>query len=281
MQNNPKICSLCSHPAEYQFSHAVLGKYYINYYKCSHCDLMQTETPYWLEEAYQSPIASIDTGIMTRNHLYQKITAILAYYLTPATGKYLDYGGGYGIFTRLMRDIGFDYYWRDPYSPNLIAKGFEDDPAGQYDMITAFEVAEHIERPLDLFQTIYQRLKPKGCLLFSTNLYPPNVTQDWFYFVFSTGQHVSFYSQKTLAYIAEQLHLNLYTDEASIHLLSARPFSQWRFQMMLRWHSSLYRYVIHKKKCDSKTWNDFLMLSSKEPRVETIAPKEQSREKSQ
>ncbi len=40
---------------------------------------------------------------------------------------FLDYAGGYGVFTRLMRDIGFDFYWHDPYTQNLFANGFEKD----------------------------------------------------------------------------------------------------------------------------------------------------------
>ena len=43
----------------------------------------------------------------------------------PQTKKFLDYGGGYGILVRLMRDVGYDFYWFDKYSQNIFAKGFE------------------------------------------------------------------------------------------------------------------------------------------------------------
>ena len=38
--------------------------------------------------------------------------------------KWIDIGGGYGVLTRLMCDIGIDFYWDDPYKENLFAKSF-------------------------------------------------------------------------------------------------------------------------------------------------------------
>jgi len=53
---------------------------------------------------------------MSRNISSSKITAVILFFLFKKFGKFLDFGGGYGIFTRLMRDIGFDFYWYDPHS---------------------------------------------------------------------------------------------------------------------------------------------------------------------
>jgi hypothetical protein len=45
------------------FRHTVLRKYDVQYFQCGGCGFLQTETPYWLDEAYSSAIVTADTGI--------------------------------------------------------------------------------------------------------------------------------------------------------------------------------------------------------------------------
>ena len=90
------------------------------------CGYVQTEDPFWLEESYYSSINDSDTGMMMRNLWHMNVTTTLIYFLFNTKGQFLDYGGGYGVFVRLMRDIGFDYYWQDKYTENLFAQGFEN-----------------------------------------------------------------------------------------------------------------------------------------------------------
>ena len=56
-----------------------------------------------------------------------------------------NYAGGYGIFTRMMRDIGFDFYWLDKYADNLLTNGFEYNKKihKKIEAITSFESFEH------------------------------------------------------------------------------------------------------------------------------------------
>ncbi len=63
----------------------------------------------------------------------------------------MDYGGGYGLFVRIKRDAGFDFYLWDKFTPNLFAKGFESVLADrdQYELVVAFEVFDHFENPLE------------------------------------------------------------------------------------------------------------------------------------
>jgi hypothetical protein len=53
--------------------------------------------------------------MMMRNLWHRNVTTTLIYFLFNTKGQFLDYGVGYGVFVRLMRDIGFDYYWQDKY----------------------------------------------------------------------------------------------------------------------------------------------------------------------
>ena len=46
-----------------------------------------------------------------------------------------------------MRDKGYDFYWQDIYSKNLYATDFEYTKNTKYEMLTAYEVFEHLPDP--------------------------------------------------------------------------------------------------------------------------------------
>jgi hypothetical protein len=130
-------------------------------------------------------------------------------------------GGGFGIFTRLMRDIGFDFSWYDPFCENLFARGFEyRENAGGIEMVTAFENFEHFAEPEKDIENI---LGISRTILFSTwpASYPAPPLKDWWYYASEHGQHISFYSIRTLEYIAERFSLHYYGFR-DIHLLTSR-----------------------------------------------------------
>jgi len=103
-------CRLCNFNSSKIFSATILNKYSIEYFSCPNCQLIQTEYPYWLEEAYNNPINDNDTGLLDRNIKFaEKVKAIL-YFFYDKNARFLDYAGGYGVFTRLMRDIGFNFF---------------------------------------------------------------------------------------------------------------------------------------------------------------------------
>lgn len=60
-------CKICNNKSNYIFKAKLLNKYDVKYYHCSNCGFLQTEEPYWLEEAYNKSINISDTGIMSRN----------------------------------------------------------------------------------------------------------------------------------------------------------------------------------------------------------------------
>ena len=65
------------------------------------------------------------------------------------SGNFLDFGDGYGVFTRWMRDEGYAFFHYDQHCPNLFAPGHEADISGsvRYELATAFEVFEYIVEP--------------------------------------------------------------------------------------------------------------------------------------
>src|ERR1043166_4375917 len=142
-------CRVCGESSSAFGKAVVLRRYPVQYFRCERCGFIQTEEPYWLNEAYASPIADIDIGVVSRGFTMAKTAASVILALFDCNRQFVDYGGGYGLFVRVMRDAGFDFYNFDKYSPNLFARTFEavEKPDRPYELATAFEVFEHLPRP--------------------------------------------------------------------------------------------------------------------------------------
>ena len=227
-------CKICGNETSEIFKQTILKKYLISYFHCPVCGFLQTEHPYWLKEAYQQPINDTDTGILQRNLLFAQQTSALILKFFDKKGNFLDYAGGYGIFTRLMRDFGFNFFWHDPYAQNIFSRGFEyKNNQISFELLTTFESLEHFEEPL---KKIEEMLKLSKNILFSTVLLPTPVPDpdSWWYYAPEHGQHISFYSRQTLNYIAEKYHLTFCTNNTNLHLFSDKKIPCSHFNKTLK-----------------------------------------------
>jgi len=255
------ICKICNSNTQQVFISKILKKYDVKYFKCNNCGYLFTEDPFWLDEAYSRSINISDTGLVDRNISFSKMLAVLIYFNFDTDGKFLDYAGGYGIFTRLMRDIGFDFYWYDIYTQNLLAKGFEADANHdtKYEFVTAFEVFEHLVDPKE---DIKRMLQQSDTIVFSTELLPNQIPDpnSWWYYGFEHGQHISFYSKNTFAWLANHFGLKYYYING-IHLLTSKKinYSTMAIEKKLC-KFGLFYFV--KKMMKSKTLSDSILLRS-------------------
>ena len=221
-------CKICNSKASLAFNSKVLSKYYVKYFKCPGCGYLFTENPYWLDEAYKNPINISDTGIMARNIYFSKIVSAILYFCFDKSAKYLDYAGGYGIFTRIMRDIGFDFYWHDDFTTNLLARGFEKSES-RYELLTAFEVFEHFVNPID---EVKKMTELSDNVLFSTVTIPDEIpSKDWWYYGFEHGQHISFYSETTLKTIAKKFGMNIYPFK-NLFLMTKKKLNPFKLKLL-------------------------------------------------
>jgi hypothetical protein len=264
--NDP--CRLCGAESKYLLDQRVLGQFDVKYFRCPQCDLIQTEKPHWLEQAYSSTIAALDTGAIARNVFCTRLTVAAARLLRiKAASPCLDYGGGHGVFTRMMRDAGWSFCWSDKYGPNLYARGFEGDVKVTHRLVTAFEIFEHL---VDVRDELTQIFQPGHDFVLVGTLLHNNPDRDWWYFVPETGQHVAFYSPKTMAWIAATLGYQvMYGKAYSLFIRSGVAVSAWRRMLMrrcLNWTWIAYglgSLLLELSRGRSLTWKDHLSMKER------------------
>ena len=127
--------------------------------------------------------------------------------LTPRT-RWLDFGCGPGGLVRFVRQlgaveiVGFD--------PSQVCLDLADDPSlfvspeqlegleGQFDIITAVEVLEHLVDPLESLRLFRRLLRPGGLFLYTTGNAEKHRDRilDWRYFRPET--HISLFEPRTM-----------------------------------------------------------------------------------
>jgi len=208
----------------------VLGNYNVGYFQCGSCRCLQTERPYWLEEAYSAGnLADTDTGSVMRNLNCQAVIYVATRLLGFAgNASIVDFGGGAGLLTRLLRDQGFDARRFDAYASNTMAQGFEDEGV-RPDIICSFEVAEHLVDPARELAVLFNR--GAQLVIIGTEMFREQ-GPSWWYLSPHSGQHVFFYSEQGMAYLAKRFG---YQHEriGSSHFFLASPMG--RLQGGLLW----------------------------------------------
>jgi hypothetical protein len=200
------VCRLCGGCARRRFGLVVLSQYQVSYFHCSSCESLQTEDPYWLDEAYgagrdSAPdnLNNLDTGSAQRN--LTNLSAVFSVARSLRCNDVVDVGGGDGLLCRLLRDYGINAYVSDRYASPSYAKGFSVPNFDHPELVTAFEVLEHFSAPGREVAALFEG-SPKAVMV-STELYRGQ-DADWWYLIPETGHHVFFYSEKAFKIIAER-----------------------------------------------------------------------------
>jgi len=254
-------CRICGGATEALFQRVVLAKHRVWFHQCGSCGLTQTDEPTWLDEAYTDPIHPTDTGALARNLGARRVVATYLHLSGIRLEPCLDYAGGYGIFTRLMRDVGFEYFWMDPYATNVLARGFEWRPGPATPrVVTAFEVLEHLVRPLEEFRRIAEL--GADWVITSTELHPgARPSPDWHYLSVESGQHVAFYRRDTLERLGRETGYPHVTAGPFFQIFARKPFPAWKWQAAVG--LGAFAFPIVKKLRPSLTVSDCESIRSR------------------
>ena len=100
-----------------------------------------------------------------------------------ANSKVLDIGCGAGYFLDVLKDNSIEYkglevashfveYCRSYHNLNVDSTSLEEESDEYYDLITMFDVLEHLADPVNTFSVINKKLKPGGyCVAYTPNIF--------------------------------------------------------------------------------------------------------------
>jgi 2-polyprenyl-6-hydroxyphenyl methylase/3-demethylubiquinone-9 3-methyltransferase len=191
----------------------------VPYYRCSSCGFVFT--PYfdgWSREAFAERIynseyvlADPDFATTRPRYIAEQLGSLLA--SVPADIKILDYGGGEGRLIQELKLRGFEN--GKSFDPFFSDRGRPDGP---FELITAFEVAEHTADPILLFEDALSFLAEQGVLLFTTALQERRPDRDWWYIAPRNG-HISIHSHASLQRLAAAVGATCLSLDDNLHMV--------------------------------------------------------------
>lgn len=193
-------CRLCGGETQLIFNKQLLRKHDVSYHECSQCGSLQTQTPYWLDEAYVPANERFDTGALFRSLSNAAFLHELHVKL-GARHAVIDYGCGAGVLVRFLRDAGLPAWGCDKYADSRLCIGFKLDMVPLDAVINLSEVVEHFVEPALEFDRLFAA--NPAVMVIQTGIYTA-VGTEWPYLAPEHGQHIFFYSVKALQWIAER-----------------------------------------------------------------------------
>jgi len=223
-------CILCRIPLK-KYLHK--NGYWI--YRCPECHLGETDLKHeytkFVKEFYSQgyyegdPTRSayadyeFDKPLIVKN--MQKFLSFIRQYKTK--GRLLDVGCAFGFVVELAGRHGFDAYGFDPskfaagkagklVGVNRIQEGTIRDvvyPKASFDVITMFDVFEHLQDPLGDMRKLRSLLKPDGLIIIATgdtnSLAARIMKRRWTFFI--PPQHIFFFHRKNVTTLLQKAGL--------------------------------------------------------------------------
>ncbi|MDP2875230.1 MAG: hypothetical protein Q8O00_03540, partial [Holophaga sp.] len=230
-------CRLCDAPTIAKFSRLLLSRYTVTYFACTKCDSLQTETPHWLDEAYSPTHEPVDAGAAGRTLLnVLSLCRLLEIIGIRKEDRCVDFYGGNGLFARLMRDAGYNFFSQDKFGNDAFCRGFAwsslDRPV---QLITIFESGEQFTYPSAKWDALFA--SNPNFILGTTGLYTYQGS-DWALLSPESGRNTFFYSPTALAEIAASRGWEAYL-LGDYFLLSRQPLSEKTLSDLEEWNQNL------------------------------------------
>lgn len=208
----------------------------IYYHRCEGCGFCcAPEIAGWSPDAFARRIYNADYVRFDPDYIDVRPRAnarhLVARFGAQPVFRHLDYGGGAGLLSRLLDEAG----WRSTSFDPFVQVDTDAASLGQFDLITAYEVFEHVPDPRDLVARLAALLAPSGLILFSTLVSDgqvvPGKRLDWWYAAPRNG-HISLHTSRSLAILAGGAGLNFASASPGLHVYWRGRPPAWAAQIL-------------------------------------------------
>jgi hypothetical protein len=195
------------------------------YRRCSGCRFVFTDffddftSEMWRKFVYNEEYGRVDPDY---KHVRPRINAhLLKTFLwgRKHTTIGLDYGGGNGKTSELMRARGWTFDSFDPFGQTLM----DQSHLGHYNFSSAIEVFEHTPDPVGTLGEILSKMDPNRMMILISTVLTDGVVSDnsglgWWYAAPRNG-HVSLYSRKSLEKLGARFELQCLSVGSGPHFI--------------------------------------------------------------
>lgn len=195
----------------------------VYYFLCGNCGFcFAPEIAKWKLEEFEQRIYNDDYVLIDPDYKETRPRANAANLISlfgdrARSIKHLDYGGGNGLLASVLRSSSWQSASYDPFADRNVGI----DQLGKFDLVTAFEVFEHVPDVQSLMSNLRSLLSPDGIIMFSTLLSDGNIHShqrlNWWYASPRNG-HISLFSRKSLGILAHDYGFNFGSFSGGFHV---------------------------------------------------------------
>lgn len=203
----------------------------VYYHRCAACghawapELFGWSDDDFLREIYNDDYAGVDPDYAESRPLGNAQLILKTFGPSRDRIRHLDYGGGNGRLSAALVAQGWQSSSCDPFP----AGNAQPDADSRYNLITAFEVFEHVPQPDAMMASLARLLDEPGLLLFSTLVSEgqivPGKRLTWWYASPRNG-HISLFTRKSLKLLAKRHGLRCGSFNDNLHFC-ARRIPDW------------------------------------------------------